>query len=67
MRNEPSPIGLRRGIVQLRAYDPAWAEAFCAEAARLAQHVAGAGLPPLLFEHIGSTASLDSKPNRSSI
>ena len=64
MRNEPSSIGLRRGIVQLRAYDPAWAEAFCHEAARLAQRVADAGLPPLLFEHIGSTAvpGLEAKP-----
>ena len=63
-RNEPSSIGLCRGIVQLRASDPAWAEAFRAEAARLAQHVADAGLPPLLFEHIGSTAvpGLEAKP-----
>lgn len=64
MTNEPSAIGLRRGTVQLRAYDPAWAEAFRTEAARLAQHVADAGLPPLLFEHVGSTAipGLEAKP-----
>lgn len=64
MTNEPSSIGLRRGIVELRAYDPAWAEAFRAEAARLAQQVADAQLPQLLFEHIGSTAvpGLEAKP-----
>jgi len=64
MTNEPSSIGLRRGTVQLRAYDPAWAEAFRDEAARLAQQVADAELPPLLFEHIGSTAvpGLEAKP-----
>jgi len=64
MTNEPSSIGLRRGIVQLRASYPAWVEAFRAEAARLAQQVANAELPPLLFEHVGSTAvpGLDAKP-----
>jgi GrpB-like predicted nucleotidyltransferase (UPF0157 family) len=64
MTNEPSFIGLRRGTVELRTYDPAWAEAFRAEAARLAQQVANAELPQLLFEHIGSTAvpGLEAKP-----
>ena len=56
MTNEPSSIGLRRGIVQLHAYDPAWAEAFRDEAVRLEQQIADAELPPLLFEHIGSTS-----------
>lgn len=61
---EPSSIGLRRGIVELRAFDPAWAESFRAEADWLAQHVADAELPPLVFEHIGSTAvpGLEAKP-----
>jgi GrpB-like predicted nucleotidyltransferase (UPF0157 family) len=64
MRNKPSSIGLRRGVVQLRESDPAWAEAFRAEAAWLTQQVADAELPPLLFEHIGSTSvpGLESKP-----
>jgi len=62
--NEPSFIGLRRGTVQLHAYDPAWAEVFRAEAAWLAQQIADAELPPLLFEHVGSTAvpELEAKP-----
>lgn len=64
MTNESSSIGLRRGIVRLKAYDPAWAQAFGTEAAWLAQHVADDDLPPLLFEHIGSTAvpGLEAKP-----
>lgn len=64
MTNERSSIGLRRGTVQLRAYDPAWAGAFRAEAEQLAQQIADADLPPLLFEHIGSTAvpGLEAKP-----
>ncbi len=59
-----SSIGLRRGIVRLRPFDPEWAEAFRAEAAALEQQVADAQLPPLLFEHIGSTAvpGLEAKP-----
>ena len=64
MTNEPSFIGLRRGAVELHPSNPAWAEAFRAEAARLALHVTDAGLPPLSFEHIGSTAvpGLEAKP-----
>ena len=59
-----SCIGLRRGIVRLRAFDPEWAEAFGAEVASLEQQVADAQLPPLFFEHIGSTAvaGLEAKP-----
>ena len=62
--NKPSSIGLGRGVVRLHTSDPAWADAFLAETARLAQQVADAELPPLLFEHIGSTAvpGLDAKP-----
>lgn len=62
--NEPSSIGLARGVVQLHVSDPAWADAFRAEAEWLARHVAEAQLPPLLFEHIGSTAvpGLAAKP-----
>ena len=64
LKSELSSIGLRRGIVQLHAYDPAWAEAFRAEAELLSQHVSEAELPALLFEHIGSTAvaGLEAKP-----
>lgn len=62
--NKPPSIGLRRGVVQLQAYDPAWAEIFRAEAALVAQHIANTELPPLLFEHIGSTSvlGLEAKP-----
>ena len=62
--NKPSSIGLRRGTVKLHASNPAWAEAFRAEATRVAQKVADAELPPLLFEHVGSTAvpGLEAKP-----
>jgi GrpB-like predicted nucleotidyltransferase (UPF0157 family) len=56
MTSEPSSIGLRRGVVELHAPNTAWADAFRAEAQRLARHVADAELPPLVFEHIGSTA-----------
>ena len=64
MTNEPSPIGLRRGIVKLYASDPAWAKTFRSEATWLEQHIVDAELPPLLFEHIGSTAvpELEAKP-----
>jgi GrpB-like predicted nucleotidyltransferase (UPF0157 family) len=61
--DEPS-IGLSRGIVRLHAPDSAWPNAFRAEATRLERQIAAVGLPPLPFEHIGSTAvpDLDSKP-----
>jgi GrpB-like predicted nucleotidyltransferase (UPF0157 family) len=64
MTNEPSSLGLGRGVVELRSSDPAWAEAFRSEAARLTKQIAAAELAPLLFEHIGSTAvpGLDAKP-----
>jgi GrpB-like predicted nucleotidyltransferase (UPF0157 family) len=61
--DEPS-IGLPRGIVRLLASDPSWPTAFRAEAARMERAIAAAGLPPLAFEHVGSTAvpGLDAKP-----
>ena len=55
MRDE-SAIGLQRGTVRLLASDPAWPRAFRVEAARLEHAIDAAGLPPLAFEHIGSTA-----------
>jgi GrpB-like predicted nucleotidyltransferase (UPF0157 family) len=57
-------IGLRRGTVRLLASDPAWPRAFRDETGRLARDIDAAGLPPLTFEHIGSTAvpGLDAKP-----
>ena len=61
---DESSIGLPRGIVRLLQSDPAWPRAFRAESARLESAIAAAGLPPLAFEHIGSTAvpELDAKP-----
>lgn len=63
MRDE-SAVGLQRGTVRLLASDPAWPRAFRVEAARLEHAIDAAGLPPLAFEHIGSTAvpGLDAKP-----
>jgi len=63
MTDEPS-IGLPRGTVRLLASDPVWTRAFRDEAARLEHDIAAASLPPLTFEHIGSTAvaGLDAKP-----
>src|SRR5687768_16460673 len=57
-------IGLPRGIVRLLASDPSWPAAFRAEAVRLDRGIAAAGLPPLTFEHVGSTAvpGLEAKP-----
>jgi GrpB-like predicted nucleotidyltransferase (UPF0157 family) len=42
--------------VRLVAYDASWPAAFRAEVDRIASRVRAAGLPPLVFEHIGSTA-----------
>ena len=54
-------VGLARGTVAVRAYDPGWAEAFAQEAARL--KAALGGLAEHL-EHVGSTAvpGLAAKP-----
>ena len=56
MTGGASPVGLPRGIVRLAASDPSWPDLFRAEANRLAAGIATAGLAPLRFEHIGSTA-----------
>jgi GrpB-like predicted nucleotidyltransferase (UPF0157 family) len=63
MTDEPS-IGLPRGTVRLLASDPTWPRAFRAEAARLESAITAAGLSPLAFEHVGSTAvpELEAKP-----
>jgi GrpB-like predicted nucleotidyltransferase (UPF0157 family) len=49
-------LGLQRGTVRLVASDPAWPAAFQSEADRLRSRTETAGLAPLAFEHIGSTA-----------
>ena len=57
-------LGLESGVVRVVDYDPAWPGLFDAEAAGIADAVARRGLPPLLLEHIGSTAipGLRAKP-----
>lgn len=50
------PLGLESKTVRIVPYDARWLELFLAEAARLANAVAAAGLPTLVFEHVGSTA-----------
>src|SRR5215217_6509132 len=64
MPTECSELGLRRGDVKVVDHDLAWAQCFQAEAERLRVLMAAAGLPPLAFEHIGSTAvpGLAAKP-----
>ncbi len=54
-------LGLARGTVVVRAYEPAWAEAFVAEAARLRGALGGLAEH---LEHVGSTAvpGLPAKP-----
>ena len=54
-------LGLRRGVVQIVPYTPAWATLFQAERARL-QHALGTDV--LDIQHIGSTAvpGLAAKP-----
>jgi len=58
------PLGLESKTVRVVPYDARWPELFRAEAARLADAVASAGLPVLKFEHVGSTAvpGLAAKP-----
>lgn len=46
-------LGLHSGLVRLAPPDPAWAEAFANERARL---LAAVGPLPVAIEHIGSTA-----------
>ena len=54
--DDDTALGLERGTVRLVAADPRWPLLYAAEAGRLASAVQDAGLSPLLFEHIGSTA-----------
>lgn len=58
------PLGLESKVVRLIAYDARWPLLFQEEAERLRAAVAAAGLPPLHFEHVGSTAvpGLAAKP-----
>jgi GrpB-like predicted nucleotidyltransferase (UPF0157 family) len=60
MGHEPRSIGLRRGAVILRDYDPRWVDEFAQEAARLQALLGG----HVLIEHVGSTAvpGLPAKP-----
>jgi GrpB-like predicted nucleotidyltransferase (UPF0157 family) len=64
MTTDDFAIGLPRGTVRLLPSDPSWPSAFRAEAARLERGIAAVGLPPLAFEHVGSTAvpGLEAKP-----
>jgi len=57
-------LGLESKAVRVVPYDARWPGLFRDEAARLAEVVAGAGLPVLIFEHVGSTAvpGLAAKP-----
>jgi GrpB-like predicted nucleotidyltransferase (UPF0157 family) len=54
-----SPLGLARGSVRLTAHDPRWATLFRREARRLSASVARSALPPLVIEHVGSSAVPD--------
>jgi GrpB-like predicted nucleotidyltransferase (UPF0157 family) len=56
MTDEADGLGLERGTVRLVAADAAWPDAYCREVERLSARLAQAQLPPLVFEHIGSTA-----------
>lgn len=55
------PIGLHSGKVIVAPYDPAWAEEFEAERARMAAALGGV---PCVIEHVGSTSvpGLAAKP-----
>ena len=50
------PLGLESKAVRLVPYDARWPRLFREEEARLAAAVEAAGLPPIRFEHVGSTA-----------
>jgi GrpB-like predicted nucleotidyltransferase (UPF0157 family) len=58
------PLGLESRTVRVVPYDTRWPAIFRAEAARLTEAVAVAGLPALILEHVGSTAvpGLAAKP-----
>lgn len=50
------PLGLESKTVRVVPYDTRWPALLRAEAVRLAEAVAAAGLPALSFEHVGSTS-----------
>ena len=50
------PLGLESKTVRLVPYDERWVSSFADEAARILHAVASATLPPLMLEHVGSTA-----------
>jgi GrpB-like predicted nucleotidyltransferase (UPF0157 family) len=56
MTDDSSRLGLQRGTVRVIDSDPTWPVAFRAEVQRLSAAVSAAGLPALVFEHVGSTA-----------
>ena len=56
MTDNAGGLGLKRGTVRLIEADASWAEAYRREVERASALVAHAQLPPLVFEHIGSTA-----------
>ena len=56
MTHDHARIGLQRGTVRVVESDPSWPDAFRAEVQRLSAAVSAAGLPALVFEHVGSTA-----------
>ena len=58
------PLGLESKTVRVVPYDDRWPALFDAEAKRIADAVAAAGLPELALEHVGSTAvpGLAAKP-----
>jgi GrpB-like predicted nucleotidyltransferase (UPF0157 family) len=60
----PEPLGLESKTVRVVDYDARWPALFVAEAGRIAEFVSSAGLPPLVLEHVGSTAvpGLAAKP-----
>jgi GrpB-like predicted nucleotidyltransferase (UPF0157 family) len=58
------PLGLESKTVRVVPYDDRWPSLFNAEAERIAEAIAAAGLPELALEHVGSTAvpGLAAKP-----
>jgi GrpB-like predicted nucleotidyltransferase (UPF0157 family) len=64
MTHMPESLGLEANTVRLAAYDARWPVLFQEEAERISAAVAGAFLPPLRIEHVGSTAvpGLPAKP-----
>lgn len=50
------PLGLESKVVRLVPYDARWPLLFEEEAVRLETTIGRSGLPPLRFEHVGSTA-----------